>query len=149
MANHINHGQPWQSYRQISTQTATSGQLVVMLYDGAIRFLERALSGFSCQDPLEFNLTINNNVLRAQAIISELNSSLDQKQGGQIAITLHRLYDYMDRCLSESNCRKSQDGIQAALRHLTVLRDAWRTMLTQSSPSPGKEEQSAGLCICG
>ena len=49
-------------------QTAPPGQLVVMLYDGAIRFLERANVGFQHDDPLEFNATINNNVLRAQEI---------------------------------------------------------------------------------
>ncbi len=59
-----------------------------MLYDGAIRFLERALEGFQHDDPLEFNLTINNNILRAREIINELNNSLDLAQGGELAATL-------------------------------------------------------------
>ena len=50
----MNLRQPWQSYRQVSTQTASPGQLVLMLFDGAIRFLDRALEGFELEDPVEF-----------------------------------------------------------------------------------------------
>ena len=53
---------PWQSYRKISAQTASPAQLVLMLYDGAISFLERGLAGFEYSDPLRINQTINNNV---------------------------------------------------------------------------------------
>jgi len=120
---------PWQSYRQVSTNTASPGQLVVMLYDGAIQFLERALLGFDFDDPLEFNATISNNVLRAQNIITELNASLDLERGGEIATTLRRLYDYMDFRLAQSNVQKSRDGIDETIRHLTTLRDAWREVL--------------------
>jgi flagellar secretion chaperone FliS len=123
------HRNPWQSYRQVATQTATPGQLVLMLFDGAIRFLERARQGFSQDDPLEFNQTINNNVLRAQAIINELNLALDLDKGGDVAITLRRLYNYMDQRLQEANQYKKEDGILEVVRRLTILRDAWAEML--------------------
>jgi flagellar protein FliS len=117
------------SYQTIATQTASPGQLVVMLYDGAIRFLERALTGFQYDDPLEFNRTINNNILRAREIINELNNSLDLAQGGELAGTLRRLYYFMNRQLLRSNARKTPDGIQDTIRRLGVLRDAWSEML--------------------
>ena len=79
---------PLRSYQTIATQTAPPGQLVLMLYEGAIRFLERALAGFQHEDPLEFNETINNNVIRAQDILNELSNSLDLHQGGALAATL-------------------------------------------------------------
>jgi flagellar secretion chaperone FliS len=120
---------PWQSYRQVATETASPGQLVLMLYDGAIRFLERARQGFAADDPLEFNQTINNNVLRAQAIINELNLALDLDQGGDLAATLRRLYHYMDRRLQEANQHKKEEGISEVVRRLTVLRNAWAEML--------------------
>ncbi len=101
-----------------------------MLYDGALRFLEQALTGFNFDDPLESNQTIHNNVQRAQEIISELNTSLDLQRGGELASTLHHLYEYMDHKLSESNLRKEPAGIQETIRRLTVLRDAWRQMLS-------------------
>lgn len=122
------------SYRTIATQTAPPSQLVLMLYDGALRFLERALEGFQAQDPLEFNLTINNNVLRAQQIIHELDNSLDLERGGQLAVTLRGLYHFMDRQLNQSNISKSRAGIEDTIRRLTVLRDAWSQMLQQQGP---------------
>ena len=66
-----------QSYLRVATQTVSPGQLVLMLYDGALRFLERARLGFASDDPLEFNQTIHNNLVRAQEIISELNMALN------------------------------------------------------------------------
>jgi flagellar protein FliS len=127
-------------------QTAPPGQLVVMLYDGAIRFLERANVGFQHEDPLEFNATINNNVLRAQEIIHELNNSLDMQQGGELANTLRALYNYMDRRLTESNMHKTSDGIHETIRRLTVLRDAWSEMLNQQgAPVPAEQQQASPL----
>ncbi len=133
---------PWQSYKKVATQTASPGQLVLMLFDGAIRFLEQARSGFELEDPGEFNLTINNNVHRAQAIIDELNGSLDMSQGGEISRHLRGLYNYLDRRLDESNRTKTPEGIRECLERLIVLRTAWFEMLT-GDPSPARELSAA------
>ncbi len=124
---------PWQSYQKVATQTAAPGQLVLMLYEGALRFLERALAGFQLEDPGEFNATIHNNIHRAQAIVDELNGSLDMAQGGELSNKLRGLYNYIDRRLDESNRQKEPDGVREALERLGVLRDAWSEMLTASS----------------
>ena len=133
---------PWASYRSVATQTASPGQLVLMLFDGAIRFLECALNGFGSEDIVESYQTINNNVLRAQAIIHELNVSLNLEQGGECAQTLRRLYDYFDRRLQESNLQKVPAGIEEVIRRLTTLRDAWAQMLQgntwQPKPDPAQ-----------
>jgi flagellar protein FliS len=102
-----------------------------MLYEGAIRFLERSLTGFEKEDPAEYNETIGNNVLRAQEIINELNVSLNFEKGGEVAANLRDLYMYFDRRLTESNIKKEQEGIKEVINRLTVLRDAWATMLAQ------------------
>jgi flagellar protein FliS len=122
-----------QAYRQIATQTATPGQLVLMLYDGALRFLEKSLTGFAQDDPAEFNQTIGNNLLRAQQIVHELNVSLNVEAGGEVAANLRRLYEYLDRRLLESNIKKQEGGIKEVIARITVLRDAWATMLSGSS----------------
>ena len=124
---------PWKSYKQIATQTAPPGQLVLMLYEGAIRFLDQSLTGFDMDDPAEANQTINNNVLRAQDILTELNFSLNVELGGELAMTLRRLYEYLDRRLVDSNINKTPEGIKEAISRLSVLRDAWKTMLQQQS----------------
>jgi len=130
---------PLRSYAKIATQTATPGLLILQLFDGAVRFLERALVGFLAQDPLEFNQTINNNIIRAQQIINHLNDSLDLDRGGELAATLRRLYPYLHRRLNQSNVTKTPEGIRETIGHLTELREAWHEMLRQSNdvrPAP-------------
>src|SRR5579863_10436889 len=105
---------PWQSYRNVATQTASPGQLVLMLYEGAIRFIEQGLKGFSYDDPLEFNLTVHNNVQRAQAIVREMNASLDMEKGGEVAANFRKLYAYLDRRLNEGNVRKQKEPLEEA-----------------------------------
>jgi flagellar protein FliS len=108
-----------------------------MLFEGAIRFLERAECGFGMDDPAEANEAINNNIQRAQDILHELNMALDLQGGGELAQTLRGLYEYMDRRLIESNLRKSVEGVAESRRHLLVLRDAWSQMLQgQGSAEP-------------
>ena len=131
----MTYGNPWQSYQQVATRTAPPGQLVLMLYDGSIRFLNASLSGFEREDPLEFHQTISNNLIRAQEIINELDLSLNMEAGGQFAETLRGLYQYFDRLLQESNIRKEQGGIVEVLQRITVLRNAWAEMLSKTSDS--------------
>jgi flagellar protein FliS len=125
---------PWKSYRQIATQTAPPGQLVLMLFDGALRALDRALIGFTLAEVGERNMTIHNNLQHAVDIIRELNGSLDMEAGGEIAQTLRGLYSYFERRLLDSNWRKSRQGIDEVLPMLRQLREAWFGMLNHSSP---------------
>ena len=138
----------WQTYRQAATQSASPGQLVLMLYDGILRFLGQARSGFGRDDPKEFNEMINNNVQRAQAIINEMNASLKMSEGGEFAQRMRGLYDYFDRRLQEANIAKTEDGILEVIKHVTVLRDSWAEMLqkvTVDSRAQVPQSPSAGL----
>jgi flagellar protein FliS len=115
-----------------------------MLFEGAIRFLERAEGGFGIDDPAEANQAIHNNIQRTQEILHELNMALDLQSGGELAQTLRSLYEYMDRRLLESNLEKKTEGIVESRRHLTSLRDAWAQMLQ----GQGAESRSdAGMAV--
>jgi flagellar protein FliS len=120
---------PWQSYQQVTALTAPPEHLVLMLYDGALSFLEKGLTGFDYTDPCDFNQTINNNVIRAQAILCEMNARLDMENGGEISENFRRLYVYFHRRLQEGNIRKSKSPIEEVARHLRGIRDAWAEML--------------------
>ena len=135
---------PLASYRNIATLTAPPGQIVLMLYDGAIHRLEKALPGFSHNDPAEANMIVHNNVQRAQDIIRELNYALNMEHGGECAATLRQLYDYFDRRLAESNMKKRSEGVKEVIRHLSELRTAWATMLAGPN-SPDNTAASAAL----
>jgi flagellar protein FliS len=130
---------PWKSYRQIATQTAPPGQLVLMLFDGALRSLDRALLGFNCAEVGERNAAIHNNLQRAIDIIRELNGSLDLEAGGQLADTLRNLYAFFERRLLESNLKKSRKGIDEVVPMLKQLRDAWFNMLNGEIPAATAE----------
>jgi flagellar protein FliS len=102
-----------------------------MLYEGAIKFLERARMGLD--DPLEMNETVHNNISRAQDIINELHNTLDMEQGGKLAVVLSDLYAYLERRLFESNIRKDEAGIVEVIDRLTTLQEGWAEMLEQQS----------------
>jgi flagellar protein FliS len=131
----------WKSYRQIATQTAPPGPLILMLFDGAVYSLECALAGFESTDPGEKNQAIHNNLRRAVDIIRHLNHSLNLEAGGKLAQTLRGLYDYFDQRLTESNLRKKREGVDEVIGRLKELRDAWGTMLTRL-PETSSEAES-------
>ena len=127
----MNYAQARRSYQKIATETVSPGQRILLLFDGAVSFLEKALGGFERNDPLEFNQTINNNIQRTQAIIRELDDVLDMQAGGSFSENMRKLYVYLDDRLQESNIRKRKAGVQEVLGLVTTLRDAWAEMLRQ------------------
>jgi flagellar secretion chaperone FliS len=133
----MSRANPWKSYQQIATQTAPPGQLVLMLYDAALRSLELALIGFAAKDPGERNATIHNSLQRTLDIIRELNFALDREAGGKLAETLCNLYAYFEERIQESNLKKTRAGVDEIIPHLNGLRDAWAGMLVnQGLPQP-------------
>lgn len=135
---------PAKSYRKITTQTASPGHLVLMLYDGALAYLEKGLKGFDYTDPAESNSTISNNVLRAQAIIYDMNARLSMEAGGEVAENFRRLYCYYHRRLQEGNIKKKKSLIIEVAGHLRVLRDAWAEMLRRGG-TEGEGAAEGGL----
>jgi flagellar secretion chaperone FliS len=125
-------------------QTAAPGQIVLMLFEGAIRFLERAEGGFGIDDPAEANQAIHNNIQRTQEILHELNMALDVQSGGELAQTLRSLYEYMDRRLLESNLHKKSEGVVESRRHLSTLRDAWAQMLQGQAHESSADSRALG-----
>lgn len=120
------------TYRANAVLTASPGQLVLMLYDGALKALALAREGFNtpAEDPRRIAV-INDQILKAQAILNELQDGLNMEAGGEFARTMHRLYDYHYRRLLEANIRKQVEPVIEVERLVRELRDAWAQMLTQ------------------
>jgi flagellar protein FliS len=135
----------WQSYRRVAIQTASPGHLVLMLYDGAINFLERALTGFDYKDPAQRIQTINNNIIRAQNIIREMNVRLDMERGEDVAENLRKLYNYFINRLQHANFKKKREPIEEVLGHLREIRDGWAEMLAKGGASAVPETESSRL----
>jgi flagellar secretion chaperone FliS len=141
----IQRNNPWQSYRKVAIQTASAGQLVLMLYDGAIGFLERSLTGFNHRDPAEFHQTISNNIIRAQSIIREMNARLDMDRGGEVAENFRRLYNYFYRRLQQANFKKNKEPIEEVIGHLREIRETWAEMLSRGGASIDPDQAKARL----
>lgn len=109
------------SYQESHVFTASREELVLMLYDGAAKFIQRGLQALEDRDTpgSQYNL------LRAQKIVHYLNMSLDVDQGQEIARNLARLYDFVNYRLSLSHRDLDPQAAEEALRVVNLLRQAW------------------------
>ncbi|MDK2800267.1 MAG: flagellar secretion chaperone FliS [Clostridiales bacterium] len=111
---------PYAQYKQNMAMTAPPQELTLMLYDGAIKFIKQAI--IYTQEK-KYDKASHFNV-RAQDIISELNTTLDMQY--EISHNLRSLYDYMMRRLVEANIKKDANILDEVLGFVTELRDTWK-----------------------
>ena len=111
----------YQAYQTNAIQTAPPEQLVVMLYDGCLRFLRRAENAAKTGTRPQ----VTEAIARATAIIMELNATLDMERGGEIASNLRSLYFFLHRHLLEASREGSPEQIRQAIGLVGDLRDAF------------------------
>ena len=112
---------PYAQYRQNNVETATPTRMVVMLYDGAIRFLSQSLPAMRIKKYDQQS----ENIGKAQAIISHLRDTLDFGSGGAVAKHLETLYIGLFDTLTEANIHDKPELIEQAIEALRELREAW------------------------
>lgn len=117
----IANNNPYDKYKNMQIQTATPGQLILMLYEGAIKFCKLAKKGIEEKNLMDANKYL----IKVQDIITELMISLDMKAGGEIAKNLYSLYDYMLRRLLDANIKKSAEIVDEVQGLIEELKDAW------------------------
>lgn len=115
------------SYQKTSIQTASKEELILMLYNGAMRYTSQAID-FLEQKNLP---DASKNICRAQAIIVELLNSLNFEVGGDIAKNLEYLYSVMVDNLTVSNFEHSSEPLKLNLKILEKLKTAWEGVLQQ------------------
>lgn len=113
-----------EAYQQAAVTTQSKGRLVVMLYDGAIKFLKLAIKELEAGNFATKGQYIN----RAQDILSELNAVLDMEVGGDVAKNLRSLYMFMNRHLGQANAKRDPQMIQDVIRMLDELNQGWKTI---------------------
>lgn len=119
-------------YKEVAVNTANPLQLVVMLYDAAILSLQKARTHIKNKDIEGRSRAINHCI----SIISELQSCLNLKEGGEIASSLDRLYDYMKRRIFKANVEQSVQPLEEIEGLLENLCSAWRELVAKSTDSP-------------
>jgi len=136
--------QGYSVYNQIDVTTSNPLKIVLMLYDGAITFIERAIECTRSGDVKNKNIHITS----ASDIIVELNNSLDTEAGGELAQHLRRLYFFMGRHLTHANWHNDVEGMQEVIELLANLREAWQDIYHQPEPlRPPPQRQSLGLRV--
>jgi flagellar protein FliS len=108
-------------YKQNQVETATPEEILIMLYEGAIRFLVLTKKAKEANDVEKFH----KNVIRAQHIIQEFMNSLDMEIGGEMAQNLFRLYEYLNYRLVQANIKKDVAMVDEVLDHLRSLKATW------------------------
>ena len=117
-------------YLETAVQTATPAQLLIMLCDGAIRFLRQSIEAIQKKN----YTAANEYLLRTQDIISEFAITLDRS--AEIAGPLSRLYEYFNYRLVQANIKKSAEPAEEVLGYLVELRETWAQAAQQLKQQP-------------
>jgi len=112
------------AYQENVIATQTRGRLIVLLYEGAIKFLEQAKAELEAGNYAAKGQFIN----KALAIINELDSCLDIEKGGEVAANLRRLYQFTIRHLGQANIRRDPQRIQDVIDCLKDLNEGWKAI---------------------
>lgn len=108
-------------YKKNQIETASPEEILIMLYDGAIRFLLVAKKAHEEKDLEKYH----NHLIKAQHIILEFMNTLDMEVGGEIALNLYRLYEYLHHRLVQANIKKDVAMIDEVVDHLRGLKTTW------------------------
>lgn len=110
-----------QAYRENTVLSATPEQLVVMLYDGARRFLRQAAAAMHAREVER----AHNALRRAEQIIAHLDGVLDDDQGGELAQRLHAIYRFSLAHLNRARSEQNPQKILEVSQMLGDLRESW------------------------
>ena len=113
------------TYQTVQVTTTDRGRLLLMMYEGAIKFLRQAKAGVEAKDIAKFCRFL----CKAQAIIAELMNTLDFEKGGKIARDLDRLYDFMLFYLTEANLHQDGERIAKVINLLDIIYSAYKEII--------------------
>lgn len=112
------------AYQDAAVTTQSRGRLIVLLYEGAIKFLKLAIKEMEANNYEAKGRYIN----KAQDIINELNAVLDMDAGGAIASNLRKLYVFMNRRLCEANIKRDSQMIREVIGLMEEMNQSWKAI---------------------
>ncbi len=120
----------YETYQKQKILTASPAELTLMLYEGAIKFLNVAIMGIEKNDMEK----AHNNIQKAQRIIDEFRATLDFKY--PVAKEFDKVYEYIQYRLVWANVKKDIEIIEECLGHLRGMRDTWKEVMKTSKMAP-------------
>ncbi len=127
------------TYQTVQVTTTDRGRLLLMMYEGALKFLKQSKAGLEGSDIPKFCRFLS----KSQAIIAELMNTLDFEKGGNIARDLDRLYDFMLFYLTEANLYRDPSRIQKVIDLLDVIYQAYKAIIETNQEGPEKSKDSS------
>jgi flagellar protein FliS len=124
------------TYQTVQITTTDRGRLLLMMYEGGIKFLKQAKVGLEEKDIAKFCRFLG----KGQAIVAELMNTLDYEKGGTIAHDLERLYDFMLFYLSEANLYRDGERVAHVIKLLETIYSAFKEVI-----ETGKHLEPASL----
>jgi flagellar protein FliS len=112
------------AYHEAAVTTQGKGRLIVLLYDGAIKFMKLAIKELEAGN----YEAKGRHITKAQDIINELNAVLDMDAGGEVAANLRKLYCFMNNHLSEANTKCDPQMIREVITMMEELNQSWKTI---------------------
>jgi len=112
------------TYRDRSIETAPPVKIVRLLYEGALRYIERARR----QDPADPSSDFLFWIRRAEDIVSELRMSLERERAPALCDTLERLYLFVESQLGEAAGERAIEPLEGARKVLATLLEAWSAL---------------------
>lgn len=116
-------GNPYEEYTKNKILTATPAEVTLMLYEGAIKFCNIAISAIGQGDVQKAHA----NILKAERIIEEFRNTLDHKY--EVAEDFDRIYVYLLQRLFEANMKKDPEILEEVNTHLRSVRDTWKEVM--------------------
>ena len=117
---------PYAQYQNNKVMTASPAELTLMLYDGAIKFCNLAISAVEEKDIYKAHV----NIIKIQKIIDYLRETLDMKY--PVAKDFDNIYSYLSGRLVEANIKKEKDILDEINMHLHSVRDNWKEVMRVS-----------------
>lgn len=122
------------TYQTVQVTTTDRGRLLLMMYEGALKFLKQSKAGLEGNDIPKFCRFLS----KSQAIIAELMNTLDFEKGGNIARDLDRLYDFMLFYLTEANLYRDPKRVQKVIDLLDVIYQAYKVIIERKDEGADK-----------
>ncbi len=129
-----------EQYQKVQVMTSDGVRLIIMLYEGIIRFNSGAIEAINNDNIKDRVYFIN----RSMDIISELNGALNMEEGGEVAKNLSKLYDYCVHALNKANAENSVEALEGVNRVVAEVKAGWLGITSENTSATDLLQDSAG-----
>lgn len=135
----------YSAYSNTGIQTADQKTLILMLYDGLLRFLHKSIVKMEAKE-IE---AAHNYLVRSREIVAELLATLRPEKAGEIGHNLKRLYVYAFNRIVEANLRKDPEMVREVIKIVSTLREGWLNLKPAAARNEGAKGEARHVNVRG